>query len=350
VKLKLRGNRLVTKLHLTRWGIVCLAVTVALASAGMTYARLSDKPKEPHKVVLDDPFTWVVSNDDGQVHDPDIDFDDTGPDPKAPQSIGENTCDRYDKDVASTTFPQDVLDDPYNIDITVSNAYPHYYPTVFFALECLGSVPGVIQDIVIENNYPVELTVGYSGIEIGDEMLPGEEAVGALHILVEQEATQGGTYTISVQITVACGEAECETAYSYYNEDYSTCFKTIDTKYPWGWVNGPLEPGEYTFGIYAGVGQCEPTDETLVGELTVSYDGATVTVIYTLDEGTMNTTHLYVGTTQLPRNKKGEPTVSPGQYPEQHDLEGATTDSYTVGGFSGEDIYIITHAVVCGLE
>jgi len=63
----------------------------------------------------------------------------------------------------------------------------------------------------------------------------------------------------------------------------------------------------------------------------------------------MDATHLYVGTEHLPRKKNGDFTTAPGQYPYKHDpLNDVTTDTYTVTGLSGE-IYVVAHAVVCGL-
>jgi len=41
----------------------------------------------------------------------------------------------------------------------------------------------------------------------------------------------------------------------------------------------------------------------------------------------------------------GDYTVAPGQYPAQHDLTMATTDSYTITGLSGS-VYLVAHAVV----
>ncbi|GAJ09027.1 unnamed protein product, partial [marine sediment metagenome] len=117
----------------------------------------------------------------------------------------------------------------------------------------------------------------------------------------------------------------------------------------WGWSNGPLAAGSYTFDIYAGAGQCDINKGTLVGTLTVDYDGAEAIVTYNMYAGyTMDETHLYVGTDPLPIKKNGGYTTAPGQYLYGHNLDDATTDSYEVTGLSG-DIYVVAHAVVCGL-
>ncbi len=157
--------------------------------------------------------------------------------------------------------------------------------------------------------------------------------------------------TLTIGATMGTGEwVQCGTGYAY-GDEYATPFTEIIEHAPWGWTNGPLPPGEYEFDIYAGAGGNDLNTGTLVGMLTVNYDGSTAIVTYDMDEGnTMDATHLYVGTDELPLNKKGNPTVAPGQYGNTHDdLDGATTDSYTITGLSGS-IHVVAHAVVCWLE
>ncbi len=155
--------------------------------------------------------------------------------------------------------------------------------------------------------------------------------------------------------TVNTGQWEEEhhgTAYAW-GGSYATCFKDFEeiNSNKWGWFNGELGAGTYEWGMYAGVGDCDPNEGRLVGTLTVEYDGATALVTYNMNEGyTMDATHLYVGNEPLPRKKNGNYTTAPGQYPYSHSLEDATEDSYTVTGLSGEDIYVVAHAVVYWFE
>jgi len=135
----------------------------------------------------------------------------------------------------------------------------------------------------------------------------------------------------------------CDTAFAY-DGDVATCFLYIDKlgSNRWGWTNGPLGPGTYTFDVYAGAGQCDLSKGTLVGTVTVDYDGSTATVTYNINpDCTMSEAHVYVGSIQLPE-KDGSPTVAPGQYP----ASGTTAGPYEVSDLSG-DIYVIAHAVVC---
>jgi len=136
----------------------------------------------------------------------------------------------------------------------------------------------------------------------------------------------------------------CETAFAY---DSITCFSEYGFS-RWGWSIGPLLEGDYSFDIYAGAGQCDINKGTLVGWLDVHYHDSTAIVVYSMKPGfTMDETHLYVGSEILPRNKKGEYTVAPGQYPSIHDPISTEVDKYVITGLSGP-IYIVAHAVVCG--
>ena len=57
------------KSHFTKWAVVGLAVVVAAASIGVSYAKSSGKGHHSGDIVptiyFNDPFSWVVANDDG---------------------------------------------------------------------------------------------------------------------------------------------------------------------------------------------------------------------------------------------------------------------------------------------
>ncbi len=148
-------------------------------------------------------------------------------------------------------------------------------------------------------------------------------------------------------------EYACETAFAHGGEDDSTCFLDIDelTAKRWGWTIGPLDEGGYEFDLYAGAGQCDLTKGTYVGALHVLYSDGAATVVYLLDDPyELTETHLYVGNDPLPVDRQGNPTVAPGQYPYQNELDPPGQDDvYFIEGLDGE-IYIIAHAVVCGFE
>ncbi len=137
---------------------------------------------------------------------------------------------------------------------------------------------------------------------------------------------------------------EAETAYAY-GGDYATCFKHWGFK-NWGWSNGPLGPDYYEFDIYAGAAKCNINKGTLVGTLTINYDGSTAIITYMMNPGyMMQRTHLYVNGDPLP-TMGGEYTTSPGQYPYIHDpVVDPASDTFTVTGLSG-NIYVVAHADV----
>lgn len=154
-----------------------------------------------------------------------------------------------------------------------------------------------------------------------------------------------GSWATYFTYTVVCEETPpppqalvCDTAYALGNKTF------IDlglTRSRWGWQNGPLGPGSYTQPIYAGAAQNDTSKGALVGQLGIVYDGASVTVSYSITGGyVLDVTHLYVGTSNVG-------TISPGQYGNTHDLDNATSDSFTVGGFHGEPIYVVAHGVTC---
>ena len=174
--------------------------------------------------------------------------------------------------------------------------------------------------------------------------------------------TERGNWATLSTVTLTCdcggggggGGGECETAFAY-GDPLATCFLDIDEDADgdpdfmrWGWTNGPLSEGSYTFDIYAGAGQCSLTKGTLVGMLTVDYFGGSATVTYYMNGSyTMDETHLYIGNEILARDVNNFYTVAPGQYGNIHDLTSAGSDTFTVNGLSGE-VYVVAHAVVCG--
>jgi hypothetical protein len=145
-----------------------------------------------------------------------------------------------------------------------------------------------------------------------------------------------------------CGNSACETAYAFGNNS-ANCFITIPgvTSNNWGWSNGPIGAGTYSWPIYAGAGQCDIQKGTLVGTLNVVYAPPTTTITFNMGKNVrLSTTHLYVGNDILAK-KNNKWTTAPGQFPYKHEgLNGVYTDSYTISGLSGK-IYISAHSDVC---
>ncbi len=143
----------------------------------------------------------------------------------------------------------------------------------------------------------------------------------------------------------------CETAYAF-GGSVANCFLNISgvQSNNWGWSNGPIGAGSYSWPMYAGAGLCNIENGTHVGTLTVNYTPPTATVTYTAFDGyVLNETHLHVGNQILP--KRGNKfTTAPGQFPYKHEnLNGVTTDTYNISGLSGS-IYVAAHSVVCDAQ
>lgn len=140
--------------------------------------------------------------------------------------------------------------------------------------------------------------------------------------IVETGESADATLKVNVQCYLY------ETAYA--RGDSPVCF--IPTFSNWGWTN-PIEPGEYTWDLWAGAGQCDTSRGTLVGTVTVAYTDGYVTVTYDVNSpNSLEETHVYADETPFPLDKKGKQTVAPGAYTNN-------------GPFDGE-IYVIAHAVV----
>jgi hypothetical protein len=128
---------------------------------------------------------------------------------------------------------------------------------------------------------------------------------------------QKGNWATWFSVLISCEDpppdlGTCEAAFAFGN-GAATCFigsGLVETN-RWGWTNGPLSPGSYSFPLYAGAGKCDLTKGTQVGSLFVAFDGAVATVSYSLFAGfKLDDTALYVGNEPLAKNN-GEYTVAP---------------------------------------
>jgi len=167
-----------------------------------------------------------------------------------------------------------------------------------------------------------------------------------------------GTY-FTVLVSCDCeqgpppGNFTCETAFAK-SLTYSRCF-LLDGFNRWGWTNGPLPYGSYTFELWAGAGQCDLSKGTLVGTVLKEYTANAVHITYMMFAGYgLQETHVYIGSQMYPlvqQGKKMVATVAPGQYPYQHqNLNNATIDTYNINEVFTPPIWEIDHAVVCWFQ
>ncbi len=119
----------------------------------------------------------------------------------------------------------------------------------------------------------------------------------------------------------------------------------------WGWTNGPFFPGNYTLELYSGAADCDINKGTIIGNVTVEYDGDKVTIIYTIDvsgepSSFMTSVHVYAGEDILPKHK-GRFTTAPGRYPVGQILNNETTFTVVIDIVDGEAIFVIAHTIAC---
>ena len=169
-----------------------------------------------------------------------------------------------------------------------------------------------------------------------------------------ERLTQRGNWAMYYSITITCddpqgpfGPKTTETAFAY-NSSFANTFISLNFNGRWGWTNGPLSQGTYTFDLWAGAGQNDLSKGTLVGDVTLTYSGSNVTVTYQTDVPyLLEEVHVYVGNEYLALNN-GEYTIAPGQYPYTNgDLGGVSSYVFNISNMSG-DVYMTAHATVSG--
>lgn len=142
-----------------------------------------------------------------------------------------------------------------------------------------------------------------------------------------------------------------------YSCDQNICFTTIDRNNDghgdfdrWGYTNGPLQPGTYTFDLFAGGTDCDPASSVRVGQVEVVYGNCKATVtVTTCGSYTLDDVNIYVGTRPTPRDCWGRWTVDPRFYPYRRTWipSGCQSSSATFRYLSGP-IYVIANASVLG--
>jgi len=145
----------------------------------------------------------------------------------------------------------------------------------------------------------------------------------------------------------------CETAFAKGGWVWTTSPKANPENLPslnlirnrWGWAINLLAPGTTTYNIWAGAGLNKIQNGTLVGTLTIVWDGTTATVTYNLTSGcVMEEVHLYAA--------DGRPTTTaPGLYGNTASFDpGVSTYTFVVpleDTNNTDGVWLIAHAVVC---
>jgi hypothetical protein len=136
-------------------------------------------------------------------------------------------------------------------------------------------------------------------------------------------------------------------AFAYSPADNATCFLDMGQS-QWGWTNFIAEPGTYTHLLYADATMCNAANGTVVGTVTVVYDGSTATVTFeTTGPYNMNQTAVYVGPDEMAFDQYGNFTADPNLFPYVHTVSSVTTDTYTITDVSAP-FFFVAHAAVGG--
>ena len=152
--------------------LICMALVIALGAVGVGYALWSDSLFIQGTIETGEVDVCIVS----------IASDDVGLDPG------------YTKDVASTSVS---IVDCKTATITVTGAYPCYQNFVHFTTDIRGTVPVILENIIITNpNACIEVRA-WDGL--GEQRHPGERADNTIWFHVLQCADQNATYTFTVQ-------------------------------------------------------------------------------------------------------------------------------------------------------
>ena len=212
---------------------ICLALIVALGMLGVGYAlwyKVLYINGTVYTGEVNAEFVEAFTDDDGNIDnaakDPNDDgggteWDGNGPwSSDDPQEAGP-IPDRYDKDVGNSTVVIDDAD-PQVLVVTLDHVYPSYWTTVWFDFENNGTVPVVINELLITpDNFDLataadaddgEIFIEWSEIAVGDQIDPitwdGIVATqGNLDIHIEQSALEcddpdypDGGYTFTARI------------------------------------------------------------------------------------------------------------------------------------------------------
>jgi hypothetical protein len=117
------------------------------------------------------------------------------------------------------------------------------------------------------------------------------------------------------------------------------------TRNRWGWAINLTSTGETTYPIYAGAGLNYISKGSLVGLLTVNWDGTNATITYLTYPGfLLSTVHIYAGDTK-------PTTIAPGLYGNTVDFDpkvNTYSATISVSDTDSDGIWIIAHAGVLG--
>lgn len=124
----------------------------------------------------------------------------------------------------------------------------------------------------------------------------------------------------------------------------------------WGWAGNIKDDGTYTYDIWAAAGKNDTSKGYIVGDLTVTKEGKSVTVTYNMDSGyAMDELHLYAMDTPPTNTANGNYTFGDdsdtGVF---ENLSGGDETNFMMNfdltDNDDDGIWFIAHAVVCSVD
>ena len=277
-------------------------------------------------------------------------------------------------------------------NLTVSNEQTNLYVTYTLTAQCtfgtlhlwvgtdLANVPSTGNGTPIPGQFPYQFnasglttytfTIPFSSLNISDV---NNVCLSNLYIIAHAEACGetafGGNNPVNVNepgrwyfyavYPICCDNGtpdppECNTAFGKGGWVWTTSNQSNPESLPslnlmrnrWGWAINLTQPGTTTYQIWSGAGLNNTGNGSLVGSLTVVWDGFNAIVTYNMTSQGCKLTevHLYA--------EDGRPTkVAPGQFGNQNSFNpGVTTYTFNVpleDTNNTDGVWLIAHAVVC---
>ena len=154
---------------------------------------------------------------------------------------------------------------------------------------------------------------------------------------------------------VATNDSSLEIGYVFTDKIKSNpeFYPTLDIGTRWGWAGNLKDDGTFVYDIWAAAGKNDTSKGYLVGDLSITKDGNSVSVTYNMDSGySMEELHIYAMDTTPTNIANGNFTY--GDNPTSGVFESLSdgdethfTLNFDLTDNDGDGIWFIAHAVVC---
>jgi predicted ribosomally synthesized peptide with SipW-like signal peptide len=185
-------------------GFIALALVLALGVLGVGFALWSQQLTITGTV---DTGTLLVGIRDNGTNDPPPDLVSGGVVYPQNSPVDGTIDEGYDKNVGAIEsingtykFTKDQVDYYHDITYHITNAYPCYTGTGFFAVANGGTIPVKCKTITVTGGDINEVTYMFSGITEGLQIEPCTVVPGQVSFHVEQCAAEGANYVITIEL------------------------------------------------------------------------------------------------------------------------------------------------------